>query len=141
MDTRTCIKCNETKPMTDFYERRGDCKRCNIKANTTRRNLRRDEYLVYQREYQRKHKPEKRKTRLALLAKLKKKPCTDCGGSFPPECMDFDHLDPSTKLFQVSGGGLTRNLESWMAEIEKCELVCANCHRIRTARQGRWRGR
>lgn len=54
----------------------------------------------------------------------------DCGNSFPSECMDFDHVR-GTKLVQVSD--LTwSNETTLMTEIAKCDLVCANCHRIRT---------
>jgi hypothetical protein len=57
----------------------------------------------------------------------------DCGGTFPPECMDFDHRPGEKKLFGI-GQGLRRKLEALLAEIAKCDLVCANCHRIRTHR-------
>lgn len=67
---------------------------------------------------------------------LKAAPCTDCGQTFPPECMDFDHRDGRTKLRGVgilAGAGSSRRLIS--TEIAKCDLVCANCHRIRTQRR------
>src|SRR6266702_860726 len=60
---------------------------------------------------------------------LKNKPCTDCGGTFPACCMDFDHLGDD-KQFSV-GKGLFGSKAKLLAEISKCELVCANCHRIR----------
>lgn len=61
------------------------------------------------------------------------KPCTDCGQVFPPCVMDFDHVR-GTKKFNV---GLAKNLTQLAQEIEKCELVCANCHRIRTFTRSR----
>lgn len=61
---------------------------------------------------------------------LKANPCVDCGGRFPPECMDFDHAPDSVKLFDISKATCT--VVKLLAEIKKCELVCANCHRIRT---------
>jgi hypothetical protein len=57
-------------------------------------------------------------------------PCIDCGIVFPPECMDFDHVR-GVKLFDV-GDSVHRSISNITEEIEKCELVCANCHRIRT---------
>ncbi len=66
-----------------------------------------------------------------LIDRLKSGPCMDCGGAFPPYVMDFDHRDPATKYRPVSQ--LTgRNEATILAEIDKCDLVCANCHRIRT---------
>lgn len=57
--------------------------------------------------------------------------CQDCG-MFPkqPEVLDFDHVR-GQKVTEVS---LMRNstLEALVEEIEKCDVVCANCHRIRT---------
>ncbi len=63
-------------------------------------------------------------------------PCTDCGHTYPPECMDFDHIDPTTKRCNVAA--LSNNsIDAILAEIQKCELVCANCHRIRTVKHAR----
>jgi hypothetical protein len=48
--------------------------------------------------------------------------------------MDFDHRDPAVKSFAI-GPSLTRNRAAVVAEIAKCDVVCANCHRLRTERQ------
>lgn len=71
-----------------------------------------------------------RQTKQEQLNALKSGPCADCGGSFPPECMDFDHVR-GEKIAGVSQL-LTRSRLKAVAEIAKCELVCSNCHRIRT---------
>ena len=67
---------------------------------------------------------------------LKAGPCVDCGGLFPPVAMDFDHVRGEkratvTRLVRDRAGRATID-----AEVAKCELVCANCHRIRTAARG-----
>ncbi len=59
------------------------------------------------------------------------RPCADCKNSFPPECMDFDHVR-GEKIHEVSR---VCNKEFVDAEILKCDLVCANCHRIRTKKK------
>lgn len=70
--------------------------------------------------------------RRAFVDRLKEKPCTDCGYSFHPVAMQFDHLDPSQKVASVSAlVGRCVPLSAVLAEIAKCELVCANCHAIR----------
>lgn len=73
-----------------------------------------------------------------ILTELKSHPCVDCGGSFPVECVDFDHLPGTKKVMGVSTmvrQGLSRQrIED---EVAKCELVCANCHRIRTRKRAR----
>lgn len=62
----------------------------------------------------------------------------DCGGYYPPEAMDFDHRDPATKKTSVGlmvgggGPGKTYGRGEILEEILKCDVVCSNCHRIRT---------
>lgn len=65
---------------------------------------------------------------------MKSKPCADCGNSFPPECMDFDHRDGEKKVCNVSQ--VLSNQELFWNEIPKCDLICACCHRMRTKRRG-----
>ena len=73
-----------------------------------------------------------RRRRKDFVESLKAAPCMDCKNSFPVECMDFDHVR-GVKLGCISemvADGTGR--EKILAEIAKCDLVCANCHRIRT---------
>ncbi len=70
---------------------------------------------------------------LAWLRELRSVLCMDCGGTFPPYVMDFDHRDPKTKPFSLAAGkSLLKNRAVLEAEVAKCDIVCANCHRIRT---------
>ena len=56
----------------------------------------------------------------------------DCGGSFSAVCMDYDHRDAQTKTGTIGRLILDGSRKKLAEEIEKCDLVCANCHRIRT---------
>jgi hypothetical protein len=56
------------------------------------------------------------------------RPCMDCGQSFPFPCMDFDHVR-GVKKKDVSS---CNTLATVKTEIAKCDVVCANCHRLRT---------
>ena len=92
-------------------------------ANVARRNL------AYRKEL-----------RVRIAAYFATHPCVDCGER-DIRCLQFDHRDPSTKTANVAyllGGAL-----SWkaiLAEIEKCDVRCANCHSRRTAAQvNSWR--
>ncbi|MDQ5886161.1 MAG: hypothetical protein QG628_558 [Patescibacteria group bacterium] len=62
-------------------------------------------------------------------------PCNDCGVQYPYYVMDFDHLDGYTKDGLVSFFTKTGRIESMKREIDKCEVVCSNCHRARTHRR------
>lgn len=99
---------------------------------------------AYFKAYYRDHKSEinarvvainkrRRHERYAEIAKLKSAPCTDCGKTYAPCVMDFDHRDPSTKVDDVSS--MVKRMVAWetvLAEIAKCDLVCVCCHRLRT---------
>jgi hypothetical protein len=75
-----------------------------------------------------------------LLRELRCVPCTDCGGTFKPYQMDFDHRDPSTKSFNVMAGrAMLMATSKVLAEVAKCDVVCANCHRVRSRDQHRAR--
>jgi hypothetical protein len=67
--------------------------------------------------------------RRSLLWDLKDRPCADCGQVFPPYVMDFDHR--GGKEFNLARVH-RRSFAELKAEAEKCDVVCANCHRIRT---------
>jgi hypothetical protein len=95
---------------------------------------------IHNRRYYEKNKPRVReRNRLhkiksyEFVNNLKKNPCHDCKQTFDPICMDFDHLPEFEKVANVSelinrGASLIR----LQKEIDKCDLVCANCHRIRS---------
>ena len=70
--------------------------------------------------------------KLGIITKAKTQPCTDCGQSFQPSAMEFDHLPEFVKMFEL-GRWKFHSVEAVLMEMAKCEVVCANCHRARTA--------
>jgi hypothetical protein len=72
-----------------------------------------------------------------LLSLKKGRPCTDCGRTFPPEVMQWDHVPGAPKLGNISTDFRGRSREEILAEIAKCELVCANLPRNSDIRAGR----
>lgn len=83
-----------------------------------------------------RHKAEtrrdRRRKRAYVSAHKEARACVDCGVRYPAVVMDLDHRDPSTKVFGVSRMVNTFGLEKIKAELLKCDVVCANCHRLRT---------
>jgi hypothetical protein len=135
--TRSCGRCGEAKPLSAFAWRR--------KAKGQRHNYCRPCHAAYHREHYLANKQRyidqaaERARRIAeeraeyLVAFFKSHPCTDCGEP-DPVVLEFDHL--SDKRFDVGKGIRDRNWQSVLDEIAKCEVVCANCHRRRTAHRG-----
>lgn len=60
--------------------------------------------------------------------------CVDCGYREHPAALEFDHVR-GVKEFNV-GSSKSHSLAAILAEMEKCEVVCSNCHRIRTYLRG-----
>lgn len=73
---------------------------------------------------------QRRDANQAYVNRVKSVPCADCRRRYPPYVMDFDHVR-GRKMFQI-GGSLHLSLKRIKAEVAKCDVVCANCHRERT---------
>jgi hypothetical protein len=72
----------------------------------------------------------KRRRKIKTLAiEYKGGKCQVCGYIKYPGGLDFHHLDPSEKEFGIGDKGYTRSWEKVKDELDKCILVCANCHR------------
>ena len=64
--------------------------------------------------------------------------CMDCGGKFPSYVLDLDHRDPKEKKFTPSRLARNNSWQQMIDELEKCDVVCANCHRVRTHNGGHY---
>ncbi len=131
---KRCSKCGENKPHSEFHRyKRGDgyqrwCKSC--------RRVYDHEYARRNKERWAENKQAWNRRRVDWLRDMKVgKACTDCGGVFPPEAMQWDHLPGTTKLGTISKSMRGRQPKLIFEELAKCELVCANCHAIRTYRR------
>lgn len=94
--------------------------------STTRKELRK---YADRREYLIKAVSERRRALKLKAVMARGGKCMICGYSKHIGVLDFHHIDPGTKLFGISSGGFSRSWASIEAEIKKCVLVCANCHR------------
>lgn len=129
----TCTKCNVEKDESEFNKGpRGHHSYC----RSCQKDYDRQRYKARAPLERLRSKTKRRNTRAANHAwidEIKKQPCMDCGGSYHFAAMDFDHRDGEQKAFNVGnalGNGYSeRTLRD---EIAKCDLVCSNCHRVRT---------
>lgn len=116
MDKKICVTCNQEKLINEFYQQKGrkngtsQCRLCFNKYCNSRWVSRKIQSIEY-----------------------KGNSCVDCGISYPTYpyvIFDFHHLNPEEK--DVDWGKL--RLRSWdkiTHELDKCVLLCSNCHRIR----------
>jgi hypothetical protein len=113
-----CVKCNRNKKDSEFYvvksgPRKGKiqsyCKRCNSK-----------------------HAAERLRNFKQNLVDYKGGKCQKCNYDKCIAALDFHHRDPNTKEFTLSHIKMTsfeKNKDKICAELDKCDLLCSNCHR------------
>lgn len=79
-------------------------------------------------EYMRKAVVKRRKKLLSMAREYKGNACIICGYMKSGRALSFHHIDPKKKEFGISSRGLTRSWEKIRSELDKCVLLCANCH-------------
>jgi hypothetical protein len=126
---KKCGKCGLAKPLEAFHRRgsgrqawfrvcRREYDRSYHAANATlRRQQARRRHQQFVRWYQ------------ALKTDT---PCADCGLTFHPAAMNWGHLPGTHKIADVGTLATQHSYGAVLREIEKCELVCANCHAVRS---------
>lgn len=103
-------------------------------------NLNKEKAKQYRATYYRKNKLKvlahnlvRKRRNIELVRSLKNNtPCFDCGVQYPYYVMDFDHREPKEKKAIISKLVQGWSIQSLQSEINKCDIVCANCHRKRT---------
>lgn len=119
---KTCRECRRELPLEAFYANRNMrdghlnwCKPCMIERHGEKKRQR----AKALREYVQAIKLERG--------------CADCGYRSYPAALDFDHLPGHIKTGRLASMSCSNAKAVIHAEIDKCEVVCANCHRVRTA--------
>jgi len=124
MDTqmKTCTSCGIEQKHTSFKMRWSKGRQAGTRQAQCNRCL----YVKYTR-------PSTERKMKEIHDYQLEKGCVDCGYNKHPAALEFDHVNSEEKRFNIGEevGCLSRE-ELW-AEIAKCEVVCANCHAIRTA--------
>lgn len=134
---KKCNKCHETKDISLFNNmkkskdgKQSQCKQCD-----------RQRYYDDKPKALRHRKSRMKRVRADYFKKIleikKANPCKDCGFN-NPLVLQFDHISDD-KFDNVTT--MVRKGASWkriLEEIAKCEIVCANCHQIRTFKRNGW---
>lgn len=118
---KRCPRCGETLPLDAFYKRRSG-------RNTT----------PYCKPCTNNQTLERQRALKAKAVQYKGGKCEFCGYARYAGALEFHHRDPSQKDFTLAGAHLTA-FERVKDELDKCYLLCANCHREEHARmKGAW---
>lgn len=132
---KRCGGCDTEKPITEFGNNRSkpdglqsSCKKCRVtynKAHYEKTKHKHKESRAESRERLRHRNRQK------MLEYLEGKVCEQCGFS-DIRALEFDHLTPGTKKNGVSAL-MSFGWSTVLKEIQKCRILCANCHRIHTS--------
>ena len=127
---RICSRCKTSRLITDFNFRNRAagvrhiyCRKCGKKF--TRSHYRRNKRQYIDRSIRAKE------MRREYVRQVKSRPCADCGVQYPYYVMDFDHREGEEKSFEMNRV-IYVTMRALKQEIEKCDVVCSNCHRERT---------
>ena len=125
--------CGCSKPPSAFHQSRtGQFTYCASCRREYDRRYYRERGMAARRGRQRARAAIAREWIAALKRNV---PCADCKGTFPTPVMHWDHLPGHVKVGEISVLAITRARTLVIEELKKCELVCANCHAIRTSRR------
>lgn len=127
IDEKVCNQCGETKPLSAYYPHKdcvggvqGTCKECRRSQNKQWQAANRA-----RRQHAEKDRARTRKQEYVIRRGSK---CYDCEGKYPDCVYEFHHLDPESKEVNPS---VAFKRPKWESELDKCVMLCANCHRIR----------
>ena len=136
-ETKRCSMCGKHKQLGEFAWRRIKLNQRDTYCRPCRAEYKQEHYRANKQRYiaqarQRKKALVEERTQY-LVAFLREHPCVDFGEG-DPIVLEFDHL--RDKKFSISAGIQGRRWQDVLDEIAKCQVVCANCHRRRTAKRG-----
>ncbi len=127
---KACSKCKTVKTVSEFSFRHKStgvrhsyCKECG-------KALTRSHYANNKRQYLERNIRSYSKRR-EFVRRMKSRPCADCGQQYPYYVMDFDHREGEVKKYALNSTD-RMTMRAILREIEKCDVVCSNCHRMRT---------
>jgi hypothetical protein len=124
-----CITCKKNKDETEFHYK---SKRNNIRqkhCSSCQKIYQRKNYLKYRNYYLERSKKQRETGKLRRDEIKKKQKCKKCGIDHPA-VLEFHHLDPSIKEGNLSGMWKSHSINTIEREIEKCVVLCSNCHKI-----------
>jgi acetylornithine/succinyldiaminopimelate/putrescine aminotransferase len=140
---KKCSKCKKEKELSDYFWRdksknklHSQCKDCYKACRHSQ-----EHYKKYKEQYIKRSKARQKRigteNKKHLIEYFKNHPCIECGES-NPVVLEFDHRDRKQKWKEVSTMLRDYTWEQILKEIDKCDVLCANHHKIRTSKQMGW---
>ncbi len=131
---KTCSICKQEKQDVEFSIKNRSTGQLNYSCKECHKKYAREHYRNNHEYYLEKQKERRENcdTPRRLFEYLLSHPCVRCGES-NPLVLDFDHIERDKKSFNISVARSAYNWNTVLSEIQKCQVLCANCHRKKTA--------
>lgn len=126
---KLCSKCKELKPLEEFASNKSNKDGLQYSCKVCQRRYVKGHYDKNVQYYVEKAARRRIELRIEFYQWLQTQKCVDCGND-DFRVLEFDHL--KDKDFNIAEKIGRVSLDVLMKEIDKCDIVCANCHRIRT---------
>lgn len=130
-----CTSCKTEKAFEEFNKNRAKPDGLSAKCKDCNKEYLKEHYQKNKEYYSDKRERNRDVYRKEFYEFLLTKSCQSCGVS-DIRVLEFDHR--SDKSFNISSKMANMPLKALMLEIEKCDILCANCHRIKTSKQLGW---
>lgn len=136
--SKRCCTCHRDQPLTSFNRRAAAADGRQARCRTCSSVWYAQNRLAHMANVRRRNDRVRKESQQRLGTYLSTHPCVDCGER-DIRCLEFDHRDPLTKVSEVTRMvAIPLPWETVLAEIEKCDVRCANCHRRATVERGGW---
>lgn len=138
--SKTCYTCKANKDIQDFNKNKSRkdgfnsiCRQCSKSSSKQYYRLNSQKHKL---ETAKRAKQQKEKNKEFVYSYLLTHPCVACGEA-DPIVLEFDHLkDKKFEIARMVASGFS--FSSIKTEIDKCQVLCANCHRRKTAKELNW---
>ena len=138
---KQCTSCKDTTELTNFNKKSSSpdglqniCKYCSRKRSRRYYQENHDSHL---RSIMASKRERVKFNQTFILDYLSTHHCVDCGEK-RTACLEFDHVRPGKKYMISKMVMEGYALQTIQKEIALCDVRCANCHRIKTAKDQRW---
>ena len=132
---KTCFKCQQEKSTSHFAKNVSRADGLNSQCRECQKEYRQDHYDKNKQKYIDKATKWGNDEKIKFYTWLSQYACMDCGN---PNFVTFHFDHKYDKNFQISEKIGVLSFDAIMDEVSKCDIVCANCHAIRTADRGNY---
>lgn len=140
---KLCVKCSTEKELSEFPSKGAVCKPCKRLIDKLYRDTNKESIAKANKSWRERNQEAVKSARIERASFRKERKlankiairelaggcCKVCGYNKCGDALEFHHIDPTKKLFRISAAVSESITPRLLEEINKCILLCSNCHR------------